>query len=789
MRAILGRRRGIGERTPLRLSILAGLLAASLSLAAPPAADDSVDKSTRHAEAERPRHPYMPGPGTPPPGYRPQLAAPAVGPYVSIQANTDACGLNVPGDAANEACLAVDPLAPNRMVIGWRQFDNVASDFRQNGWAYSRDGGRNWVFPGAIQPGEFRSDPVTAVDADGVFYYMTLGVQVQSPPSGFFCQLFRSTDGGASWTGPVPAFGGDKEWMAIDRSGGPGDGHIYTNWSLGDLSPSNHLSRSIDGGASFQAPVPLPSAPSFGTMDVGPNGELYVSGVTTGPVSDFHVLRSDDAENPAVAPTFPVNTLVDLGGDLAFGGVNPIGILGQPQVAVHPGNGHVYLLCSVDPPGSDPLDVRFARSSDGGASWSASVRVNDDAGTDAYQWFGTIAVAPNGRIDVIWNDTRNDPDNPNPTTSELFYSFSMDEGVTWAASVPVSPAFAHGVGYPQNAKLGDYYTMVSDAVGAHVAYAATHNGEQDVYYLRLGDYDCNGNGVGDETDISGGGSQDCNTNGIPDECEIAAGALADTDHDMVPDVCQALAQGASLDIKPGSCPNPLNPGSHGIVTVALVGSLGFDVGQVDESTLRLRRSDGLGGEATPLPGPQGPRSHVADVATPFLGNPCDCHDAGGDGIDDLVLKFRTEDIAAALGLACTAPGDELELELIGELLDTTAFAARDCVRLVPVGAASAHSLLVSAPQPNPFNPHLTVRYELLAPGTVWATVFDLHGRRVRGLLHGDPLESGGHRLGWDGRDENGREAPSGVYWIQMRWRGEAEFGATEAHSVRAVLLR
>ncbi len=61
--------------------------------------------------------------------------------------------------------------------------------------------------------------------------------------------------------------------------------------------------------------------------------------------------------------------------------------------------------------GSDPLDVRFSRSTDGGVSWSPSIKINDDIGTNAYQWFGTMSVAPNGRIDVVWLDTRDNPGN------------------------------------------------------------------------------------------------------------------------------------------------------------------------------------------------------------------------------------------------------------------------------------------------------------------------------------------------------------------------------------------
>ena len=41
------------------------------------------------------------------------------------------------------------------------------------------------------------------------------------------------------------------------------------------------------------------------------------------------------------------------------------------------------------------------------------------------------------------------------------------------------------MGWPNQAKIGDYYTMISDDAGADVAYAATFNGGQDVYYLRI----------------------------------------------------------------------------------------------------------------------------------------------------------------------------------------------------------------------------------------------------------------------------------------------------------------
>jgi len=146
------------------------------------------------------------------------------------------------------------------------------------------------------------------------------------------------------------------------------------------------------------------------------------------------------------------------------------------------------------------------------------VRINDDPKTSrAWQWFGTISVAPTGRIDVVWNDTRNDA---TAATSELFYAYSIDAGARWSASLPVSPAWNSSLGYPNQNKIGDYYHMISDGDGGSLVYAATFNGEQDIYFLRVGD--CNASGRHDSVDIALHTSLDCNANGVPDECEETA---------------------------------------------------------------------------------------------------------------------------------------------------------------------------------------------------------------------------------------------------------------------------
>ncbi len=400
--------------------------------------------------------------------------------YFTVQVNIDADGNDIIGDAGNETSIAVDPTNPNRMVIGWRQFDTVTSNFRQAGYGYSTDGGVTWTFPGVLNPGVFRSDPVLDFDADGNFYYNSL-------QGTFECDVYKIDDGGIDWNPPVPANGGDKQWMRIDRTNGIGSGNIYSNWNLSFTTCAWDFTRSIDGGESFEECVPVDGAPRWGTIAVDADGTLYTCGASG---SDLIVIKSTTAKDTSIPVTFDSVTSVNLDGQLsAFGGVNPQGLIGQMWVDVDisggEGHGNVYVLASVERNSNNDLaDVMFAKSTDGGETYSAPIRINTDIGTDNIQWFGTMAVAPNGRIDVVWLDTRDATDNLSHD-SVLYYSFSEDQGDTWSTNEPISIAFDPHIGYPQQNKMGDYYDMVSDNEGVHLAWANTINGGQDVYYTHI----------------------------------------------------------------------------------------------------------------------------------------------------------------------------------------------------------------------------------------------------------------------------------------------------------------
>ena len=72
------------------------------------------------------------------------------GVFTSYQVNVDAAGDNIVGDAVNEPCITMDPNNPIRIAIGWRQFNNWQSNFRQGGFGYTTDGGLNWTFPDVL---------------------------------------------------------------------------------------------------------------------------------------------------------------------------------------------------------------------------------------------------------------------------------------------------------------------------------------------------------------------------------------------------------------------------------------------------------------------------------------------------------------------------------------------------------------------------------------------------------------------------------------------------------------
>jgi hypothetical protein len=132
-----------------------------------------------------------------------------------------------------------------------------------------------------------------------------------------------------------------------------------------------------------------------------------------------------------------------------------------------------------------------------------------------------------------------------------------------------------------------------------------------------------------------------------------------------------------VDVKPTSCPNPLNVTSKGVVPVAILGTENLDVTTIDPASVKLVE------EVAPL------RWSLEDVAAPFIpfvDKPLDayaCTMAGPDGYMDLVFHFNTQAVVEAIGMV--SDGDVLKLMLTGNLMEEeggTPIVGEDVVKIL-----------------------------------------------------------------------------------------------------------
>lgn len=272
--------------------------------------------------------------------------------------------------------------------------------------------------------------------------------------------------------------------------------------------------------------------------------------------------------------------------------------------------------------------------------------------------------------------------------------------------------------------------------------------------------------------------------------DYQTGNVAETfqNYDFLLDPCESiLSLIMPVDIKPQSCPNPLNTKSKGVLPVAILGTEILDVNEIDLSTVRLQG-------VAPL------RSSLEDVATPVERvNPCDCTTDGADGFVDLTLKFDTQEIVKALG--DVNDREVFELILTASLTDGTSLENSDCIIILEKGDHSKPILATFDSsqsgsfifQPNPFSSTTIIRFQILmTPSSsppfqggerregistelgvgeggmrdVRLAIYDISGRLVRSLEDKEQ-ELGNFMIEWDGRDEMGREVVSGIYFFHL----------------------
>lgn len=402
-----------------------------------------------------------------------------------------------------EVSLAINPATPTHVIAVLLQSGGPGEP-RVSNWSYtSGDGGLAWTpmrAPNAT--GRAQGDDAIVFGRDGVAFHSYIafdGIRVERPERASSGIFVRSTQDGETWTPPVAVVDHvntaipfeDKPWVGVDRSEvSPHRGNVYVAWTRFDVYGSEDpahrsrimLSRSRDGGRSFSVPLEISdesgdARDSDNTVEgavpvAGPGGEVYIA--WAGP-KGLYFDRSTDG-----GWTFGKDIVISAtpgGWDLPVPGLERHNGMPVTGVDLSPGpnRGTVYVNW-IDERHGDP-DVFVASSRDGGRTWVAPVRVNDDP-KGSTQMFTWMAVDPvDGSVNVVFHDRRG----LTATLTGVTLARSVDGGKTFVNHPVPLPAFDC---CSRSAFFGDYNAI--DAHGGRVVAAfpvLTSAGQQKVQAL------------------------------------------------------------------------------------------------------------------------------------------------------------------------------------------------------------------------------------------------------------------------------------------------------------------
>ncbi|MBS1518810.1 MAG: exo-alpha-sialidase, partial [Bacteroidetes bacterium] len=377
---------------------------------------------------------------------------------------------------------------PNNPNILFGSSNSTSGSFINSASYVSTDGGLTWNGSDTINApnlNDQRGDPGPTIDKNNtlILTHLTSSSNFGSV-TGMGANY--STNNGQTWSATFQVVNdgsADKNLAGSDDSPtSPFYGNSYFAWTSFGTSPANgRAARTTNSGVSWNAPVIINTTPAGHNAQghdvaVAPNGNVFVvwtAGVSSSPFTeDFvGVAKSTDG---GVTYTATENAY-DVNGSRSSS-FNGWGIRtnGFPRVEIDKSNGPrrgwIYIVTSElnNPPAGSDADIILHKSTDNGATWSAGVRVNQDAlNNGKVQFFPAICVDDAGGINVVYYDNRNFPSVGD--SCSVFVSRSIDGGTTFTdvelADHHFKPKPATGLG---GGYMGDYIGITS-SVGKAVA--------------------------------------------------------------------------------------------------------------------------------------------------------------------------------------------------------------------------------------------------------------------------------------------------------------------------------
>ncbi len=352
-------------------------------------------------------------------------------------------------------------------------------------FARSTTGGLTWQ-PNFQVPQDSVSsvmgDPSVAVDETGTLFCCCCDFSRNR------VYVTRSTDFGTSWLPTQYVSSGitaiDKSWISTKRS------NVYVVWDLGP-EPVRHiyLTKSTNRGVTYGPVVRVDRATSGGAR-WGPipreldDGSVLVSwgcdirsGVDS--INGIYCARSTDGGSTFNEHLITNTRFRQTGGNPRLFTLPPL----EPS-PVFPQD--VYTVFNDGPARTSTdrinLNVYSARSTDGGQTWQARIKVNDDstsARDTMQQFMPWMAVDFRGWLHAIWYDGRRHTRGSN--RYDVFYAYSSDRGLSWSTNERITDT-----SFVMNAFCGDYIGTATDSNYVYASWCDTRNSSTapDIYFSR-----------------------------------------------------------------------------------------------------------------------------------------------------------------------------------------------------------------------------------------------------------------------------------------------------------------
>ncbi|TLZ67107.1 MAG: hypothetical protein E6K12_04785 [Methanobacteriota archaeon] len=353
------------------------------------------------------------------------------------------------------------------VFVGWKETNGPDAAGYRVGSSYSTDQGLTWapnILMNQTHPNQNcrDSDPWMALDPNDRVHYAYLEYDPNggsSPPCSSGLDVSNTTNG-QDWGNVhyIVGQGGlvDKDSIAFDSAG-----RLYATWDEGNILA---VTWSDDGGATW-APVINPGSQSavLGAVIVAaPDGTVYLTWWDFG--TNNIKFESSADRGQTWSAIVRVN---DLAGS-APGGFPQYPL---PAMNVDPNSGAIYVSWA-DSRNGNP-DIYLASSTDGGKTWAANQRINDNTDS-SMQYMVDLAVDGTGKVHAAWEDKRLGNWN-------IFYSNSTDGGQTWSPNVRVSDQDTPGT----FDRPGDYFAIEAGPDNkTYVVWTDGRGTNFDIYYAR-----------------------------------------------------------------------------------------------------------------------------------------------------------------------------------------------------------------------------------------------------------------------------------------------------------------